>query len=148
MSINRIQLSAEWLEFKKRRILWIQCLCFFIYWAFPSACTDIKGVSHHDTPFARTRHRDDIYLDCHLFVEIHLHDKICRLWTQRERWRYILSAGPLICPQQASEIKSSLYIIHSSEAALRQSHRRDGGGGTGPERGEGEQERRVEQEKN
>lgn len=31
------------------------------------------------TPFAKTRACDDIYLDRHRLVEIHLHDKICRL---------------------------------------------------------------------
>lgn len=86
---------------------------------------------HHDTPFTKTRHCGDIYPDRHLLVEIHLHDKICRLWTQRKRWRYILSPSPLICPQQASKIKSSLYIIHCTEAAqigpLQRGGRREGG---------------------
>lgn len=31
------------------------------------------------TPLAKTRGCDDIYLDRHRLVEIHLHDKICRL---------------------------------------------------------------------
>lgn len=59
----------------------------------PKCCDDvlINGASHsqhtqrnresphHDTPFAKTRHCGDIYPDRHLLVEIHLHDKICRL---------------------------------------------------------------------
>lgn len=50
-----------------------------IHWASHSQHRDKKSVPHLDTPFAKTRLCDDIYLDRHLLVEIHLHDKICRL---------------------------------------------------------------------
>lgn len=98
---------------------WDEVLTGCNSWGLPfTADTQRNRVSpHHDAPFAKTRHCGDIYPDRHLLVEIHLHDKICRLWTQRKRWRYILSPSPLICPQQASKIKSSLYIIHCTEAA-------------------------------
>lgn len=50
-----------------------------IHWASHSQHTGERSVPHHDTPFAKTSRCDDIYLDRHLLVEIHLHDKICRL---------------------------------------------------------------------
>lgn len=52
---------------------------FVLCWASHSACTDIKGSPATALQSPKTRRRDDIYLDCHLLVEIHLHDKICRL---------------------------------------------------------------------
>lgn len=109
--------------------------------------TESNRVSpHHDTPFAKTRQCGDIYPDRHLLVEIHLHDKICRLWTQRKRWCYILSPNPLICPQQASKIKSSLYIIHCTGSIDRATveWREEG---RGQKRRAGKQERQEEREK-
>lgn len=108
--------------------------------AFSLGLPDIKGISCHHCPFMKISLRDDIYLDCHPPVEIHLRNKIYRLWTQRKRRHYISSPGPLICPQQASEIKSSLYIIHS-----RQSYCRAGGAGTGAKerRGQARETRRT-----
>lgn len=122
----------------------------FLQWSDVMKCVQAatRGASrsqhavspHHDTPSAKKRQCGDIYPDRHLLVEIHLHDKICCLWTQRKRRCYILSPSPLICPQQASKIKSSLYIIHCTEEADRATVERRGEGG-GQKR-EGTQERK------
>lgn len=45
-----------------------------------------------------------------------------------------MSPSPLICPQQASEIKSSLYIIHRAEADRATVERKEEGWGQREER--------------
>lgn len=64
------------------------------------------------TPFAKTRACDDIYLDRHRLVEIHLHDKICRLWTQKEKTALHLVSGP--SDLSTAGVKDKELFIHNT----------------------------------
>lgn len=67
---------------------------------------------HHDTPFAKTRLCGDIYPDRHLVVEIHLGDKICRLWTQKEKTALHLVSRP--SDLSTAGVKDKELFIHNT----------------------------------